>query len=90
VSTAGGEALDMLQAMNTGHDGSLSTAHANTRLAHPRPRGVRVRQPSTAENFGISIASFVWVAAQARSLRPELRSAPRDPKGDRHLDGALP
>ncbi|MEO7717852.1 MAG: CpaF family protein [Capsulimonas sp.] len=25
-----GEALDMLQAMNTGHDGSLSTAHANT------------------------------------------------------------
>ncbi|HEX9697627.1 MAG TPA: CpaF family protein [Actinomycetota bacterium] len=26
----GGEALDMLQAMNTGHDGSISTAHANT------------------------------------------------------------
>ncbi|MDZ7675157.1 MAG: CpaF family protein [Acidimicrobiales bacterium] len=26
----GGEALDMLQAMNTGHDGSLSTLHANT------------------------------------------------------------
>ncbi len=25
----GGEAIDMLQAMNTGHDGSLSTAHAN-------------------------------------------------------------
>lgn len=25
----GGEALDMLQAMNTGHDGSLTTAHAN-------------------------------------------------------------
>jgi pilus assembly protein CpaF len=28
----GGEALDMLQAMNTGHDGSLTTIHAN----HPR------------------------------------------------------
>jgi pilus assembly protein CpaF len=28
--TRGGEALDMLQAMNTGHDGSLSTVHANT------------------------------------------------------------
>jgi pilus assembly protein CpaF len=28
----GGEALDMLQAMNTGHDGSLTTLHAN----HPR------------------------------------------------------
>ena len=25
----GGEALDMLQAMNTGHDGSMSTIHAN-------------------------------------------------------------
>ena len=28
----GGEALDMLQAMNTGHDGSLSTGHANSTL----------------------------------------------------------
>lgn len=26
----GGEALDVLQAMNTGHDGSLSTGHANS------------------------------------------------------------
>jgi pilus assembly protein CpaF len=26
----GGEALDMLQAMNTGHDGSLTTAHSNS------------------------------------------------------------
>ena len=26
----GGEALDMLQAMNTGHDGSLTTIHANS------------------------------------------------------------
>lgn len=26
----GGEALDMLQAMNTGHDGSISTGHANS------------------------------------------------------------
>jgi pilus assembly protein CpaF len=27
---SGGEALDMLQAMNTGHDGSISTVHANS------------------------------------------------------------
>ncbi|HVE75783.1 MAG TPA: CpaF family protein [Actinomycetota bacterium] len=33
----GGEALDMLQAMNTGHEGSLSTCHANS------PRDVLVR-----------------------------------------------
>ena len=26
----GGEALDMLQAMNTGHEGSLTTVHANS------------------------------------------------------------
>ena len=26
----GGEAFDMLQAMNTGHDGSMSTIHANS------------------------------------------------------------
>src|SRR6266498_368080 len=34
----GGEALDMLQAMNTGHDGSLTTLHANT----PRDKGRHV------------------------------------------------
>ncbi len=28
----GGEAIDMLQAMNTGHEGSMSTAHANTSI----------------------------------------------------------
>jgi pilus assembly protein CpaF len=33
----GGEALDMLQAMNTGHDGSITTVHANT------PRDVLAR-----------------------------------------------
>jgi hypothetical protein len=37
----GGEAIDMLQAMNTGHDGSLSTAHANS----PRPPGYRPLLP---------------------------------------------
>lgn len=26
----GAEAIDMLQAMNTGHDGSLSTGHSNS------------------------------------------------------------
>ncbi len=36
--TRGAEALDMLQAMNTGHDGSMSTCHANT----PRDAVARV------------------------------------------------
>ena len=33
----GGEALDMLQAMNTGHDGSLCTLHANSPQRRSRP-----------------------------------------------------
>ena len=41
----GGEALDMLQAMNTGHDGSLSTLHANT----PRRRLVATRDDGAHE-----------------------------------------
>ena len=32
-----GEALDMLQAMNTGHDGSITTIHSNTPSGHPLP-----------------------------------------------------
>ena len=32
-----GEAFDMLQAMNTGHDGSLTTVHANYAARRPRP-----------------------------------------------------
>ena len=39
----GGEALDMLQAMNTGHDGSLTTIHANT------PRDALARQDPGAD-----------------------------------------
>ena len=35
----GGEALDMLQAMNTGHDGSLSTVHANSPARRSVPPG---------------------------------------------------
>jgi pilus assembly protein CpaF len=38
----GGETLDMLQAMNTGHDGSISTAHANWVSWTPHPRCNRV------------------------------------------------
>ena len=47
--TRGGEAIDMLQAMNTGHDGSLSTVHAN------RPREALMR----LENMvGLAVANL--------------------------------
>ena len=45
----GGEALDMLQAMNTGHDGSLSTVHANT------PRDVLSRLETMVLMAGVDL-----------------------------------
>jgi len=45
----GGEALDMLQAMNTGHDGSLSTVHANS------PRDVLSRLETMVLMAGMDI-----------------------------------
>jgi len=45
----GGEALDMLQAMNTGHDGSLTTAHANS------PRDLLARLETMVLMAGIDL-----------------------------------
>ena len=45
----GGEALDMLQAMNTGHDGSLTTIHANT------PRDALTRIENMVSMTGVEI-----------------------------------
>ena len=64
----GAEALDMLQAMNTGHDGSLTTLHANSpedallrlmtmvRYAAELPVDVIERQIASALDLGIQIA----------------------------------
>ncbi len=67
----GGEALDMLQAMNTGHDGSLTTIHANT----PRDALGRVENlvSMTGINFPIKalrtqIASAINVVVQVARL----------------------
>jgi len=46
----GGEALDMLQAMNTGHDGSLATIHANT------PRDALMRLETMVAMAGLNIS----------------------------------
>ena len=50
----GGEAFDMLQAMNTGHEGSLATVHANT----PRDALSRLEQMVTMAGFSISQSSI--------------------------------
>jgi pilus assembly protein CpaF len=47
----GGEALDMLQAMNTGHDGSLGTLHANT------PREALTRLENMVGVSGVNLPS---------------------------------
>lgn len=57
----GQEALDMLQAMNTGHDGSLTTVHANT------PRDALSRIESMVSMTGISFPTKV--------LREQIASA---------------
>jgi pilus assembly protein CpaF len=48
----GGEALDMLQAMNTGHDGSLTTIHANT------PRDALSRIENMVAMTGLELPSM--------------------------------
>jgi len=50
----GGEALDMLQAMNTGHDGSLTTAHAN----NPRDMLARLETMVLMAGFDLPVAAI--------------------------------
>src|SRR5216110_87345 len=57
----GGEALSMLQAMNTGHDGSLSTGHANS------PRDMLARLETMCLMAGVDLP--------ARAIREQMSSA---------------
>jgi pilus assembly protein CpaF len=57
----GAEALDMLQAMNTGHDGSLTTVHANT------PRDALTRIETMVAMAGLDMPQ--------RSVRTQIASA---------------
>lgn len=59
--TRGGEAIDMLQAMNTGHDGSLSTVHAN------RPREAIMRLENMVGLGGANLSP--------RAIRQQIASA---------------
>jgi pilus assembly protein CpaF len=57
----GGEALDMLQAMNTGHDGSLTTIHANT--------------PSDTMNRLETLVLMSGAELPSRAIREQIASA---------------
>src|SRR3546814_8434607 len=50
----GGEALDMLQAMNTGHDGSMTTVHANS----PRDALSRIETLTLMAGFDLPIRAI--------------------------------
>ena len=50
----GGEALDMLQAMNTGHDGSLTTVHANT----PRDALTRIETLTMMAGYDLPVKAI--------------------------------
>jgi pilus assembly protein CpaF len=72
----GGEAWDLLQALNTGHAGSLSTIHANsapqalTRLAHcVLASGINLPHASTREAIGLAIHLVVHIARDAGRRR---------------------
>src|SRR5258706_9570425 len=72
----GGETLDMLQAMNTGHDGSMTTAHANS----PRDAISRVETMCLMAGLGLTvrgirgpIATAVDVIVQQERMRDGTR-----------------
>ncbi|UYG06392.1 CpaF family protein [Halomonas sp. M4R1S46] len=72
----GGEAFDMLQAMNTGHDGSLTTIHANT----PRDALTRVENMVAMSGYQIppqalraQIASAIDVVVQVERQEDGVR-----------------
>ena len=60
----GGETLDMLQAMNTGHDGSLTTAHANT----PRDMIARLEVMVMMSGLDLPVSAIREMVASAVHL----------------------
>jgi pilus assembly protein CpaF len=59
-----GEALDMLQAMNTGHDGSLTTVHSNS----PRDTLARIETMTLMSGFDLPIRAIREQMASALDL----------------------
>ena len=64
----GGEALDMLQAMNTGHDGSMTTVHANS----PRDTLTRIETLTLMAGFDLPVRAIREQMASALDLIVQL------------------
>ena len=68
----GEEAFDMLQAMNTGHEGSMTTIHANT----PRDALKRMEQMVAIAGVGMTVSSIRSQIASAIHLLVQLQRFP--------------
>ena len=68
----GAEAFEMLQAMNTGHDGSISTVHANT----PRDALARVENMVMMAGFSLPVVAIREQIASALDLVIQMRRSP--------------
>ena len=94
----GGEALDMLQAMNTGHDGSLTTVHASSTADAVRRietmalmAGLELPHSAVREQVAAAVDVVVHLVRTADGTRTIRWIDGRDPEsgGLRPLDGGL-
>ena len=74
----GGEALDMLQAMNTGHEGSMGTVHANT------PADALQRLTTMITMRGVELGADATARIAGRALNVIVQAA-RLPDGTRRI-----
>jgi pilus assembly protein CpaF len=93
----GGEALDMLQAMNTGHEGSLSTCHANSPADALRRletmalmSSVDLPLAAVREQVEAAVDLVVQVGRRADGRRQVVAVDEVDPPADREGPGRAP
>ena len=81
----GGETLDMLQAMNTGHEGSLTTCHANT----PRDAIARLETMIMMAGFEMPIKAMRTQIASAVDLIVQANRLQGGPRKTTHITEVL-
>ncbi len=81
----GGETLDMLQAMNTGHDGSLTTCHANT----PRDAIARLETMIMMAGFEMPLKAMRTQIASAVNLIVQANRLQGGPRKVTHITEVL-
>ena len=88
----GAEALDMLQAMNTGHDGSLSTGHANSpadAISRIEVMTLMVAEEMPLKAIRQQVASGIDIIVQLGRLRDKSRRVLEISEIDSFTDGEI-